>query len=179
MNESDLPKSINSSAAPGWSGVDQSALFLSQVFAVPAPLPFAGSLDHFGSDRIEMNVANQFQKITISIAQYRLVAPFKQMPAPTVNFVKAPHVSGAQRLQDTRRRESIDLQQQMEVIRHQDIGVERERVALAHGPKRFDEGLVVTLPEENLPPVIATGDHVVKQSFGMNSRMARHRFCAS
>src|SRR5580765_872075 len=47
--------------------------------------------------------------------------------------------------------------QQVEVIRHQDIGVERERVALAHAPKRFDEGLVVTLPEENLLPVIATG----------------------
>jgi hypothetical protein len=58
----------------------------------------------------------------------------------------------------------------VEVIRHQDIGAERERVALAHAPKRFDEGLVVTLPEENLLPVIAARHHVIEQSFGMNSR---------
>ena len=86
------------------------------------------------------------------------------MPSPTVNFVEAPHVSGEQRLHDALRRESIDLQQQVEVIRHQDIGVEGERVALAHGPKRFDKDLVVTLPEENLLPVIATGHHVLEQS---------------
>ena len=61
------------------------------------------------------------------------------------------------------------------MIRHQDIGVERERVALAHAPKRFDEGLVVTLPEENLLPVIAPRHHVIEQSFGMNSRVTRHR----
>jgi hypothetical protein len=33
--------------------------------------------------------------------------------------------------QDARRRESINRHQQVEVIRHQDMGVERERVALA------------------------------------------------
>jgi hypothetical protein len=32
----------------------------------------------------------------------------------------------------------------VEVIRHQDIGVEKKRVALTHGPKPFDEGLIVT-----------------------------------
>jgi hypothetical protein len=37
-------------------------------------------------------------------------------------------------------------------------------------------GLVVTLPEENLLPVIATGDHVVKLSFGMNSRRCASSF---
>jgi hypothetical protein len=35
-----------------WSSVDQSALFLSQVFSVPAPPAFAGRLDHCGSDTI-------------------------------------------------------------------------------------------------------------------------------
>jgi hypothetical protein len=103
----------------------QRSEFFPQVFPVPAPLPFAGSLDHFGSDRIEMNVANLFQKITISLAHYRLVAPLKQMPSPAVNFVKAPHVSCEQRLQDARRGKPIDFQQQVEMIRHQDIGVRK------------------------------------------------------
>ena len=52
----------------------------------------------------------------------------------------------------------------MEVIRHQDIGVEKKRVALTHGPKPFDEGLIVTFPEKNLLPIIATGHHVLEQS---------------
>jgi hypothetical protein len=47
-------------------------------------------------------------------------------------------------------------QQEMEVVRYQGIGVQRERVALAHGPKGFDEGLIVALPEKDILPVIAT-----------------------
>jgi hypothetical protein len=31
------------------------------------------------------------------------------------------------------------------------------------------------LPEKNLLPIIATGHHVIEQSFGMNSRVTRHR----
>src|SRR5258706_15955554 len=92
------------------SGVDQSALFLSQVFPVTAPPPLAGSLDHLSSDRIEMNVANQFQKITISIAHYRLVAPLKQIPSPTVAPVEPPHVAREHRLQNAPCREPIDFQ---------------------------------------------------------------------
>ena len=68
---------------------------------------------------------------------------------------------------------------QVEVVRHQDISVERERVALSHAPKRFDEGLIVALAEKNLLPIIATGHNVIEQSFGMNSWMAWHRFCLS
>ena len=60
------------------------------------------------------------------------------------------------------------------MIRHQDISVKIERVALMHGSKGFDEGLAVTLPEKDLLPVIATSHNVIEQSFGMNSRMARH-----
>jgi hypothetical protein len=97
------------------------------------------------------------------------------MPSPVVRLVKAPHVAGEQRLQDSRRGKPMDFQQQVEVVRHQDIGVERERVALTHSPKGFNECLIVTLPAENLLAVIATGHHVVKQSVGMNSRVTRHR----
>jgi hypothetical protein len=50
-----------------------------------------------------------------------------------------------------------------------------QRVALAHGAKRFDEGLIVAFAEKNLLPVIATGHDVVEQSFSVNSRVARHR----
>src|SRR4029077_12917078 len=94
-----------------WSRVDQSALFFSQVFLVTAPPPLAGPLDHCSSDRIEMNVTNQFQKRASPIAHDRLVAPLKQMPPTVVDIVKGPHVAGEQRLQNARRREPIDFQQ--------------------------------------------------------------------
>jgi hypothetical protein len=38
---------------------------------------------------------------------------------------------------------------------YQDIGVKREGAALAHGAKRFDEGLILAFAEKNLQPVIA------------------------
>jgi hypothetical protein len=99
---------------------DLAATLLRKSFSdkrsVPAPPPLAGPLDHCGSDRIEMNVTNQFQKITIPIAHDRLVAPLKQMPPTAVDLVKAPHVAGEQRLQDARRGKPIDFQQQVEVL---------------------------------------------------------------
>ena len=67
--------------------VDQSALFLSQVFPMSAPLPVSGPLDCCSSDRIEMNVTDQFQKIAIPFAYDRLVGPLKQMPSATVDLL--------------------------------------------------------------------------------------------
>ena len=64
----------------------------------------------------------------------------------------------------------------MEVVRHQGIGAERERVALAHDPKPLDECLISTFADKYLLPIITTRYYVVEQSFGVDSRMARHRF---
>jgi hypothetical protein len=97
------------------------------------------------------------------------------LTSSAVNFVEAPHVAGKKRLQDARCREPIDFQQ-VEVIRHQDIGVERERIALTHDPKPLNECLIVAFADKYFLPIITTRHYVVEQSFGVNSRMARHRF---
>jgi len=49
-----------------------------------------------------------------------------------------------------------------------------QRVALAHGAKRFDERLIVAFSEKNLLPIIATGLDVIEQSFSVNSWVPRH-----
>ena len=46
------------------------------------------------SDRIEMNVTEQIQKIAISIAYDRLVAFLKQMPSAVVCLAKTPDIAG-------------------------------------------------------------------------------------
>jgi hypothetical protein len=51
-----------------------------------------------------------------------------------------------------------------------------QRVALAHGPERLDERLIVAFSEKNLLPIDATGHDVVEQSFSVNSGVERYRF---
>ena len=56
----------------------------------------------------------------------------------------------------------------MEVVRHQGIGVERERVALAHDPKPVDECLIITFADKYFLPIITTRSYVVEQSVGVD-----------
>jgi hypothetical protein len=79
--------------------------------------------------------------------------------APTVvDLVKVPDVSGEAAIAESWPSESDGPPTTSEsgsTSRHRRR--EREWVALTHGPKRLDEGLIVALAEKNLLPIIATG----------------------
>ena len=62
----------------------------------------------------------------------------------------------------------------MEMIRHQNIGVEIKRIALTNDAQGSQKCLVVALSKKYLLPIIAARHHVVEQTFSVDSGMAGH-----
>src|SRR3989304_2793151 len=155
-------------------GIDQPSLVFSQVFPVTAPLPLPRLLHHFGSHRIEMDVAHQLQQVAIAVAHDRLVAPLKQMPAVTVCSVKSPRVSGQQRLHHPRRRSLLHFQEQMEMVRHQNVGVEVKRITLSRRGQPVEKRFEVAVLKKYLPAVVSAGHHMIEQSLRVDSGMSGH-----
>jgi hypothetical protein len=91
-----------------------------------------------------------------------------------VNAVKSSHVARKQRLHDASRGCLVNLQQQVEMIGHQDVGVEVKWITPSHSRQRFQESLVVALLEKYLLPVLAARRDMVEQSSGVNPGMAWH-----
>src|SRR4029450_2265101 len=97
------------------------------------------------------------------------------MPPVAVCSVKSPRVSGQQRLQHPRRRSLLDFQEQMEVVRHQNVGVEVKRITLSHHRQTVEKRFVVAVLKKYLAPVVASGHHVIEQSSCMDSGMSGHK----
>ena len=88
--------------------------------------------------------------------------------------VKSPRVSGQQRLHHPRRRSSLHFQEQMEMVRHQNVGVEVKRITLSRRGQTVDKRFVVAVVKKYLPTVVAAGHHVIEQSLRMDSGMSGH-----
>src|SRR4030095_7899574 len=97
------------------------------------------------------------------------------MPPVAGCLVKSPRVSGQQRLQHLRRRSLLHFQEQMEVVRHQNVGVEVKRITLSHHRQTVEKRFVVAVLKKYLAPVVASGHHVIEQSLCMDSGMSGHK----
>src|SRR5262245_17314824 len=97
------------------------------------------------------------------------------MPPVAVCSVKSPRVSGQQRLQHPRRRSLLHFQEQMEVVRHQNVGVEIKRITFSHHRQTVDKRFVVAVLKKYLAPVVASSHHVIEQSLCMDSEMPGHK----
>src|SRR4029450_12509977 len=97
------------------------------------------------------------------------------MPLVAICSVKSPRVSGQQRLQHPRRRSLLHFQEQMEVVRHQNVGIEVKRVTRSPPRQSVEKGFVVAVLKEYLAPVVASGHHVIEQSLCMDSGMPGHK----
>ncbi len=105
---------------------------------MPAVLIVLRSCDHLSPHRIQMDVAHEFSKVAIGLAEDRFVAALKQMTNLLVLSIVILTVTGEQSVHNATDRIAKHLNKEMDVIRHQAIGVEVERPLgfLGTGEKR-------------------------------------------
>ena len=130
--------------------------------------------NEFGSDRIEMNVAHQLQKVFIPLTDNRLVTPLKEVADFAVGEVKVLGVGLLKPLHEFGERRSGALKEQMNVIRHEAVGVQADFVLLAVPPKTLQVGIVVPPSAEGFLAVVAAHDDVVEQAGGKQARATGH-----
>jgi hypothetical protein len=78
-----------------------------------------------------MNVAHQLQQVLVPVAQYRFVAPLEQMSYCAVTPVVDLGVSELYPLHDLSEGDFRGFRQQVNVVTHQNIGVDDKFVAAA------------------------------------------------
>lgn len=84
-------------------------------------------------------------------------------------------VSGQQPLHDERQREPVDLHQEMDVVGHQTVSVEKEGGLLFEVGENLQEGLAICLIPESFLSSIAACHGVKKGAGKMNSGRPGHK----
>jgi hypothetical protein len=124
---------------------------------------------------VEMEIAYQFQEIGVAITEDRLVAPLKHMPGLVVVSVVVLAIGELERLHGSRQRDRAGLQQQMEVIGHQHIGIERTAVTRAIAGKPFEIGCGIGIVVEDDGPAVPAGYHMIEGAGEIDTRFTCHR----
>jgi hypothetical protein len=91
-----------------------------------AVLIVLGSGDQRGSDWIQMDVSHEFSEVAVGLAQYRLIAALKDVTHLLVFSVVVLAVAGKDSLHDAADWIVLHLDEQVEVIGHEAVGVKEE-----------------------------------------------------
>ena len=85
---------------------------------VTAPRPRFEPLDHLGAQRIEDNIARQFEQLAVTLNQDSLVPALENMPYPSMRTVKALGVDAIELAHALRKVGFRCLNQDVVVVRH-------------------------------------------------------------
>jgi len=130
--------------------------------------------DHLRPDRVQMNVADQGQKITVGINQQSLVPPLKEMAGAPVLSVYELGISKSDILHDAGERDSPNLDCQMEMRRHQAKGMSAILEAFNAFLQQQEKTRTVAGIEDDVLPAVAAKNDVINGSGVMKSRFACH-----
>jgi hypothetical protein len=131
-------------------------------------------LDHSGPDWIQMNVANQFQKINVCIHQDRLVTSLKKMARPPPAPVDPPRITKAEILKDSGKGSLLDSNREVSRIAHQAERMDAMAEPFDSFLQQEEKARPVPIVKENALSVVAPQDDVIQCPGIMNPRFACH-----
>src|SRR3990172_12124935 len=130
--------------------------------------------DHLRTNRIQVDISDQSQEILIPIAEKGLVPSLKEMAYFAVLPIEVAGIGEIQKLHDLRQRRFRCLDEQVEVIGHQDVGVEDKTALLLIMPESAEILASVLIVKENVLLLIAPGYHMVERSGKLYARRSCH-----
>jgi hypothetical protein len=135
-----------------------------------------GSRNHLRPHRIEMNIADEFREICLALAQDRFVPSLQHMADPTIFAVVILSVARQNAVHDPANIVGHSLDQQMNMIRHQTIGVEKEwQLAFLRRQER-NKFVMILGGVENILAIDATRDQMIKAALNLKPLLSRHNF---
>jgi len=141
-----------------------------EISPVTRPRVVFRTASHACGYRIEMNVANDFEEITVGIDEARAVAALEEMSRRRHRALEASRVSHRDRVNCTSQRQLADLHQQVKVIRHPAVGVHHGAVARGRLPDDLVEILAIGRRAEDRLAVITAERDVIEASGYVDAR---------
>lgn len=121
-------------------------------------------VDDPGAQRIEMDIANQFEQIGILIADYRFVAILKQMPAALVPHVENDGIAGQQTTHEMAEGVFARAQEKMDVIVEQRPGKAIRVGFFEKGRKTLQKVGAIHIVNKDRALFNAANNNVLKQT---------------
>ena len=121
-----------------------------------------------------MQVADKFQQVALLLAQDRPITPLKEVPNLTMALVVVARETVKQTLHDFGQRVVFHLDKKVNMVRHQNIGVELKGIPLLSLPQNELESSVVAGVLKNALALVAPADDMVEGSRKMDARPPSH-----
>ena len=156
---------------------DQQILAAAEDGTVAGPGVFVQFLevaDQAGSQRVEVDVAHQLQKIRIFFADHGFVSVLKKVAAALVSFVKGNGIPGHEAAHDFAERGGTCAQKEMKMVWNQSPGVALCFGFLENDAQAFEEGLAVLVISKDFSFFYPSGHHVLEEAGSVESWLAWH-----
>jgi hypothetical protein len=121
-----------------------------------------------------MDVLKEFEKVAISVAEDGFIPPLEQMSDGSVLFVKVHSIALVDALEDLGEWSITRFNQKMDVVSHEDVGIEAEGVALFVAGEECEIFVEVTCALEDLLLLVSARDYMVESSFVFYGVLACH-----
>jgi hypothetical protein len=119
-----------------------------------------------------VNVADEFGKVLIALAEYRLVTPLQQVTRLSMLAIVILAIGGQESLHNPADGVILPFDQQMNVIGHQAVGIKVEREPrFLVGELKQEFAAVVVRSKDELA-IVASSDYVVETALDFESRLA-------
>ncbi len=116
-----------------------------------------------GPQRIEMDVAHQFEQVGILLADDRFVAVLKKVPRALMAAIEIEGIAGEKSAHEGGQPRGAGAEQQVNVVAHQRPGKAFDPGLDQKFREAMDEASPVGVVPEEVAAVHATNDHVLQQ----------------
>lgn len=127
-----------------------------------------------GPDRVQVDVADQLQKILVLPADDRLVAVLEQMAGAAMSLVEIEGLRSQQALHELRNWRLVAADQKMEVIRDKGEGVDPDAGFSGKPSQPCQEPVPVGVVSIDVAPLDAPGNNVIQETRLVNPRLSEH-----
>ena len=120
---------------------------------------------HPGPQRVGLDVTEDHQQVHVVLDNRALEPPLPDVPGRPMSLVVPPGVCDGERLEDAADRLArLGAEEEVEMVGHEAVAEESERVAVPGGGEGLEEGEVVVVIGEDGGAVVAAVKGVVDQS---------------
>ena len=141
---------------------------------VAAPGVFFEDLSYLRPQRVLMDVFQECQQVVVTIAEDCLVSPLKKMADGPIFPIEIRGICLIDALQYLGERNITGFHQQVDVVSHENVGVEMESVAVLVNLEGEEIFLVVGCVLEDLLPLVPAGYDMIERSGVFDAGLARH-----
>jgi hypothetical protein len=134
-----------------------------------------GIRDDAGFNRIQVNVAERLQEVTVVADEARMIAPLEQMPRGGDSELKSTSVTGCDRLHEPPERYLAHLSEQVHVIRHPAVAVDACVVSLQCIARQAAEQVTIGIVAEYVLTMISAQRYVIEAARHVYAGSSRHR----